>query len=156
MLVLKIWVDADACPVVIKEVLFRAAERTGVELTLVANQPVRIPPAPNIKSLQVSAGFDVADNEIVKRLNVGDLVITGDIPLAAEVIEKGGHALNPRGELYDAENIKARLNMRDFMDTLRASGIDTGGPAALSQSDRKSFANHLDSLLTKFANSRRT
>ena len=101
--------------------------------------------------LQVAAGFDIADNEIVKRLNVGDLVITGDIPLAAEVIEKGGYALNPRGELYSADNIRGRLNMRDFMDTLRASGIDTGGPPALSQSDRNSFANHLDKLLTRLA-----
>ncbi len=148
---MKIWVDADACPVVIKDVLFRAAERTGVQLTLVANQPVRIPPSRCIDMLQVTPGFDVADNEIVKRLSVGDLVITSDIPLAAEVIEKGGHALNPRGELYSADNIRGRLNMRDFMDTLRASGIDTGGPSALSQSDRKSFANHLDKLLAKNA-----
>ncbi|NNK99827.1 MAG: YaiI/YqxD family protein [Xanthomonadales bacterium] len=144
---MKIWVDADACPVVIKEILFKAAERTKVELTLVANQPVRIPPSRFIHFLQVASGFDVADNEIVKRLSAGDLVITGDIPLAAEVIEKGGCALGPRGELYTAENIKARLNIRDFMDTLRASGIDTGGPPALSQTDRKKFADHLDRLL---------
>ena len=149
---MKIWVDADACPVVIKDILFRAAERTGMQLTLVANQPVRIPPSPYIKFVQVASGFDVADNEIVKRLDAGDLVITGDIPLAAEVIEKGGSALNPRGELYSVDNIKARLTMRDFMDTLRASGIDTGGPPALSQSDRKSFANHLDKILTRHAN----
>jgi len=148
---MKIWVDADACPVVIKDILFRAAERTGVHLMLVANRPMRIPPSRFIKLLQVTSGFNVADNEIVKRLSVGDLVITSDIPLAAEVIEKGGYALNPRGELYSANNIKARLSMRDFMDTLRASGIDTGGPSALSQSDRKSFANHLDKLLTKYA-----
>jgi uncharacterized protein YaiI (UPF0178 family) len=148
---MKIWVDADACPGVIKDILFRAAERTGVQLTLVANRPVRTPPSRSIKSLQVTSGFDVADNEIVKRLSVGDLVITSDIPLAAEVIEKGGYALNPRGELYSAENIRARLTMRDFMDTLRASGIETGGPPAFSQSDRKSFANHLDKLLTKHA-----
>ncbi|GMR08277.1 MAG: YaiI/YqxD family protein [Gammaproteobacteria bacterium] len=148
---MNIWVDADACPVVIKDILFRAAERTGVQLTLVANQPVRIPPSPCIKFLQVPAGFDVADNEIVKRLDAGDLVITSDIPLAAEVIEKGGHALNPRGELYTTDNIRARLNMRDFMDTLRASGINTGGPPVLNQSDRKSFANHLDKLLTRYA-----
>lgn len=145
---MKIWVDADACPVVIREILFRAAERTGVQMTLVANRPVRIPPSSCISMLQVSAGFDVADNEIVSRLVAGDLVITGDIPLAAEVIEKGAHALNPRGELYSAENIRSRLNMRDFMDTLRSSGIDTGGSPTLSQSDRKSFANHLDRLLT--------
>ena len=146
---MKIWIDADACPAVIKDILFRAAERTGVQLTLLANHPLHVPPSPCIKFVQVRSGFDVADNEIVKRLGAGDLVITGDIPLAAEVIEKGGYALNPRGELYSAENIKARLNMRDFMDTLRASGINTGGPPALSQSDRKSFANHLDKLLTR-------
>ena len=146
---MKIWVDADACPAVIKDILFRAAERTGVHLTLLANHPLHVPPSPCIKFVQVRSGFDVADNEIVNRLGAGDLVITGDIPLAAEVIEKGGYALNPRGELYSAENIKARLNMRDFMDTLRASGINTGGPPALSQSDRKSFANHLDKLLTR-------
>ena len=148
---MKIWVDADASPVVIKEILFRAAERTGVPLTLVANHSMRIPLSRNIKFLQVAAGFDVADNEIVKRLSVGDLVITGDIPLAAEVIEKGGHALNPRGELYSADNIRAILNMRDFMDTLRSSGIETGGPPALSQSDRNYFANNLDKFLTKYA-----
>ncbi|HUL12437.1 MAG TPA: YaiI/YqxD family protein [Methylococcaceae bacterium] len=123
----------------------------GVQMTLVANQPVHIPPSRYIKLLQVASGFDVADNEIVKRLSSGDLVITSDIPLAAEVIEKGGYALNPRGELYSADNIRARLNMRDFMDALRASGINTGGPPALSQSDQKCFANHLDKLLTKYA-----
>ena len=148
---MKIWVDADACPVVIKEILFRAAERTGVRVTLVANQPVRIPASSHIEFVQVSPGFDVADNEIVKRAESGDLVITSDIPLAAEVIEKGGHALSPRGELYSPETIRSRLTMRDFMDTLRASGIDTGGPPTLSQSDRKSFANHLDKMLTKYA-----
>lgn len=146
---MKIWVDADACPVVIKEILFRAAERTGVTLTLVANQPMRVPPSKNIHMLQVSSGFDVADNEIVQRLLAGDLVITSDIPLAAEVIEKGGHALSSRGELYTAENIKARLNIRDFMETLRASGIDTGGPPALNQADRKAFADQLDRWLSK-------
>ena len=148
---MKIWVDADACPVVIKDILFRAAERTRVGLTLVANRSVRTPPSPYIKMLQVTAGFDVADNEIVKRISVGDLVITGDIPLAAEVIEKGGNALSPRGELYTADSIKSRLDMRDFLDNLRASGIDTGGPPALSQSDRNAFANQLDKLLTKHA-----
>ncbi|NIM26911.1 MAG: YaiI/YqxD family protein [Gammaproteobacteria bacterium] len=148
---MKIWVDADACPLVIKEILFRAAERTGVQLTLVANQSVRIPPSPLIKFLQVARGFDAADNEIVKRLSAGDLVVTSDIPLAAEVIEKGGRVLSPRGELHTEENIRARLNMRDFLDTMRASGLDTGGPAALSQSDRKAFADHLDRLLTKGA-----
>jgi len=148
---MKIWVDADACPVVIKDILFRAAERTRVQVTLVANQPLHIPPSRSISMLQVSSGFDVADNEIVKRLGPGDLVITADIPLAAEVIEKGGYALNPRGELYSADSIRARLNMRDFLDTLRASGVDTGGPPALTQGDRKSFANHLDTLLAKHA-----
>jgi len=148
---MKIWVDADACPVVIKEILFRAAERTGIELTLVANQPVRIPPSRHIRLLQVTAGFDVADDEIVRRVEGGDLVITSDIPLAAEVIEKGGYALTPRGELYTTENIRDRLNMRDFMDTLRASGIDTGGPPALSQGDRKSFADQLDKFITRYA-----
>ncbi|MDQ7091615.1 MAG: YaiI/YqxD family protein [Methylococcales bacterium] len=144
---MKIWVDADACPVVIKAILFKAAERTGTFVTLVANHSLHIPPSRTIQFLQVSSGFDVADNEIVKRLVPGDLVITGDIPLAAEVIEKGAYALNPRGELYTTENIKARLNMRDFMDTLRSSGIDTGGQAPLSHSERQEFANHLDKLL---------
>ena len=116
---MEIWVDADACPVVIKDILFRAAERTGTKMTLVANQPIRIPPSRHIKFIQVASGFDVADNEIVERLSSGDLVITSDIPLAADAIEKGGYALSPRGELYTTENIRGRLNMRDFMDTLR-------------------------------------
>lgn len=146
---MNIWVDADACPVAIKEILFRAADRTGVNLILVANHPLRIPASRNISQLQVSKGFDVADNEIVKRLQKGDLVVTHDIPLAAEILEKGGHALNPRGEMYSANTIRARLNMRDFMDTLRASGIHTGGPSALSQSDRQDFANQLDKWLTQ-------
>ncbi len=149
---MKIWVDADACPAVIKDILFKAAERTGTDLTLVANQSIRIPRSRYIKFVQVSAGFDVADNEIVKRVGADDLVITSDIPLAAEAIEKGGYALSPRGELYTTENIRARLNMRDFMETLRSSGINTGGPATLSQSDRQSFANQLDTLLTRHAN----
>ncbi len=146
---MKIWVDADACPVVIKDILFRAAERTGIPLTLVANHILRIPASRHIKFLKVMSGFDVADNEIVKRLAAGDLVITGDIPLAAEAIEKGATALNPRGELYSSENIRSLLNMRDFMDTLRSSGINTGGPAALSQRDRQAFANHLDKILAR-------
>lgn len=146
---MEIWVDADACPVVIKEILFRAAQRTGVQLTLVANQAMYVPKFPSIRMIQVPSGFDVADNEIVKRCIAGDLVVTSDIPLAAEVIEKGGRALSPRGELYSADDIRARLNMRDFMDTLRASGIDTGGPPALSQSDRQLFASHLDTLLAR-------
>lgn len=146
---MEIWVDADACPVAIKEILFRAAARTSVRLTLVANQPLYVPKSRHIRMLQVPSGFDVADNEIVKRCKVGDLVITSDIPLAAEVIGNGCCALSPRGELYSADNIGARLNMRDFMDTMRASGIDTGGPAALSQSDRQLFAGHLDKLLSE-------
>lgn len=144
---MQIWVDADACPKVIKEILFRAAERTGTLLTLVANRSLNVPSSRYVKSLQVTFGFDVADNEIVKRLTVGDLVITGDIPLAAEVIAKGGYALSPRGEFYSASNIKARLTMRDFMETLRASGIHTDGPPAFSQKDRRTFAGHLDKFL---------
>jgi len=146
---MKIWVDADACPVVIKDILFRSAERTGIILTLVANQPIAIPRSKYIHFIHVPRGFDVADNEIVKRTSAGDLIITSDIPLAAEVIEKGGIALSPRGELYTTDNIKARLNMRDFMESLRSSGVDTGGPPSLSQSDRKLFADQLDKYLTK-------
>jgi uncharacterized protein len=148
---MQIWVDADACPKVIKEILYRAAERTATPLTLVANQTLQTPPSRYISSLRVKSGFDAADNEIVKRLVPGDLVITGDIPLASEVIGKGGHALNPRGDLYTKDNIKERLYMRDFMDTLRASGIDTGGPAALSQRDTQAFANQLDKFFARYA-----
>ncbi|AVF33536.1 YaiI/YqxD family protein [Rahnella sikkimica] len=144
---MQIWVDADACPNVIKEVLFRAAERTGMMVTLVANQTIRTPPSKFLRTLRVEAGFDVADNEIVKRTEPGDLVVTADIPLAAEVIEKGGVALNPRGERYTTETIKERLNMRDFMDTMRASGVQTGGPPVLNQRDRQQFANELDKWL---------
>ncbi|GAA6204935.1 YaiI/YqxD family protein [Thalassotalea sp. SU-HH00458] len=146
---MKIWVDADACPVVIKEILFRAAERTNTPTTLLANHYLKTPPSKVISFIQVSAGFDVADDEIVKRANKDDLVITADIPLAAEVIEKGCTALNPRGELYSTSNIKQRLNMRDFMDTLRSSGIETGGVPPISQSDRQAFANNLDKWLAK-------
>jgi uncharacterized protein YaiI (UPF0178 family) len=148
---MKIWVDADACPVVIKDILFRAAKRTQVLVTLVANKSLKVPYSEFIKSLKVAPGFDVADNEIVKRVNEGDLVITSDIPLAAEVIDKGGHALNPRGEMYSASTIKSILNMRDFMDTMRSSGVQTGGPPPLSQSDRQNFANHLDRFLAQHA-----
>ncbi len=145
----KIWVDADACPAVIKEVLFRAADRTQTPVVLVANQGLKTPPSRYISSLQVEKGFDVADDEIVKRVEVGDLVITADIPLAAEVIEKKALALNPRGELYTLENIRQRLNMRDFMDTMRSSGVQMGGPAALNQQDRQKFANELDKFLQR-------
>ncbi len=144
-----IWVDADACPRVIKEILYRAAERVRVTLTLVANQPLQTPRSRFIRSLQVRAGFDVADNHIVQQISPGDLAVTADIPLAAEVIAKGALALNPRGELYTEENIRQRLTMRDFMDTLRSSGVDTGGPASFSQADRQAFANQLDRLLAR-------
>jgi uncharacterized protein YaiI (UPF0178 family) len=147
---MKIWVDADASPVVIKDILFRAAERTGINLTLVANQPIRKPSLKNIYMLQVPSGFDAADNEIVKRLDKNDLVITSDIPLAAEVINKGGLALNPRGEMYTEGTIKNRLEVRDFMDSMRASGEHNGGPPPLSQSDRQAFANHLDKYLSSY------
>jgi uncharacterized protein YaiI (UPF0178 family) len=151
---MKIWVDADACPGVIKEILFKAAERVQIPMTLVANHAMRIPPSKWIDFIQVGQGFDVADNAIVKRLQPGDLVVTQDIPLASEVIEKGGVALNPRGELYTPENIRARLTMRNFMEDLRASGVQTGGPASLNQNDRQAFANQLDRLLTKFQRSK--
>ena len=145
----QIWVDADACPKVIKEILFRAADRVGVTLTLVANQSLQVPRSRYIRSVKVAAGFDVADNHIVQQAKTGELVITADIPLAAEVIAKGCQALNPRGDLYTEENIRQRLNMRDFMDTLRSSGVDTGGPASFSQADRRAFANQLDRLLAR-------
>ena len=149
----QIWVDADACPVVIKNILFKAAERTGIGLTLVANQPLSVPRAANIRALQVASGYDVADNEIVRRVASGDLVITADIPLAAEVMAKGAGALNPRGELYSPETIGARLNMRDFMDTMRASGVHTGGPSALGPQEKQAFANALDRWLRTTSNS---
>lgn len=146
---MQIWVDADACPGVIKEILFRAAERKQVATVLVANQLIRHPASKWIRAVQVPQGFDVADRHIVEVACAGDLVITADIPLAAAVIDKGAHALNPRGELYSKENIRQLLDMRNFMDTLRSSGVETGGPAAFSQSDRLSFANQLDRLLAK-------
>jgi hypothetical protein len=148
---MRIWVDADACPRVVRDILFRAAQRTGVELTLVANQVLPTPAAANIRSRQVASGFDEADNYIAAAAGDGDLVITADIPLAAEVIEKGALALNPRGELYTAETIRSRLNMRDFMDTMRASGVELSTTPALSQSDRQRFANSLDRWLAKRA-----
>ncbi len=146
---MQIWVDADACPLVIKEILFKAAERTRVQVILVANQPIKIPSSAHIQFLRVSPGPDVADSEIVRNLRVGDLVITSDIPLAAEAVERGGFALNPRGTFYTIENIKEHLNTRDFLDTLRSSGMDTGGPSALSKKHRQSFANNLDRFLRK-------
>jgi len=148
---MQIWVDADACPKVIKEILFRVAERAKIIVTLVANQSLIIPPSEYIKSIRVSSGFDVADNYIVQQTEKGDLVITADIPLAAEVIEKGGHALNPRGELYSTETIKQKLVMRDLMDELRGTGeIMGGGPAPLNQRDRREFANQLDRFIARF------
>ena len=144
-----IWVDADACPKVIKEILFRASQRLSLPLTLVANQSVAVPPSSLINAIQGQQGFDVADNYIVQQVKPGDLVITADIPLAAEVLEEGGHALNPRGELYTVNNIRERLMMRDFMSDLRSSGIQTGGPAALNQRDRQEFGNALDRFLAK-------
>ncbi len=145
-----IWVDADACPKVIRDILFRAAQRTGIELILVANQSIATPPNANIRSLQVPQGFDVADNEIVKRAQKGDLVITADIPLAAEVMEKGAEALNPRGERYTDNSIRQRLNIRDFMDTMRSSGVHTGGPPPLGPREKQEFANHLDQYLARW------
>ena len=146
---MKIWVDADACPKAVKDILFRAAERCRVEVILVANQPLAIPPSRFVRSFQVGAGFDKADDEIVQRVTAGDLVITSDIPLAAEVIDKQALVLSPRGEALNAGNIRARLNMRDFLDTMRSSGYNTGGPAAYSEKERKLFADHLDRLLAK-------
>lgn len=144
-----IWVDADACPNVIKQILFRAAERTGITVTLVANRPLAIPRVPSLRLLQVADGFDVADKEIIDRTSPGDLVITADIPLAAQVIAKGGEALNPRGERYSPDTIQGVLTMRDFMDTMRASGNVGGGPPALTQADRNAFAGHLDKWLAR-------
>ena len=144
-----IWVDADACPVSVKEILYRAAERSQIEMTLVANKPLQAPRSPFIRSLQVARGFDVADNEIAKRLAPGDLVVTADVPLAADVIARGGHALNPRGELYTRDTIEERLSTRDFLAKLRETGVQTGGPAALDQADRKRFANQLDRFLVR-------
>ncbi|THB70006.1 MAG: YaiI/YqxD family protein [Gammaproteobacteria bacterium] len=144
---MKIWVDADACPVAIREILFRAANRKEVLVTLVANQSIKTPPSKYIRMLRVLSGFDVADNEIVNKLEPGDLVITSDIPLADEAISKGAVALSSRGELFTKENIKQRLNMRDFLETMRSSGIQTSGPPPLSQNDKKQFADNLDKFL---------
>lgn len=146
---MQIWVDADACPNMVKEILFRAADRLHVDLVLVANAPLRTPPSRHIRSMQVPQGFDVADKEIARRAKPGDLVITADIPLAAELVERGVHALNPRGELYTRDNVRERLRVRDLLDELRGSGIHTGGPPALGQADRQAFANALDRFLTR-------
>lgn len=151
---MQIWVDADACPKVIKDVLFRAADRAQVNVTLVANQLIKVPPSRFVHSLQVASGFDVADNEIVRRCAKNDLVITSDIPLAADVLNKEAIALTPRGERYTPATIRERLTMRDFMDTLRASGVQTGGPDALSQRDRQQFANELEKWLLMVARAR--
>ena len=149
---IKIFVDADACPGTVKDILYRISQRTGIEVILVANQPLSIPRIPTVRSIQVSQGFDVADDHIVSLVEKDDLVITADIPLAAEVINKGGKALNPRGELYTAANIKARLNMRDFMDSMRNSGVQVGGgPPPISQRDTMEFANAIDRYLAKFS-----
>jgi len=147
---MKIWVDADACPLVIKEILYKAAERTKINTTLVANKQIRIPKSNYIQLVRVHAGFDVADNEIVKNVESGDLVVTSDIPLAAKIVDKGAIGLNPRGEIYTTENINERLSARDFMDLLRSSGIETGGPSSLTKRDRQLFANSLDQLLNKY------
>ena len=144
---MQIWVDADACPGPIRDILYRAAERLQIQVALVANQPLSTPPSRLIRQIQVSSGYDVADDEIVRRVAAGDLVVTADIPLAAEVIARGAHALSPRGDLYSTENIRERLNLRDFMAELRSSGIDTGGPRAFSARDRQIFANQLDRFL---------
>ena len=146
---MKIWVDADACPVAVKEILYRAANRTRIELTLIANQMLRVPPSPWIKALQVPAGFDVADQKIAQEVVAGDVVVTADVPLAALVIAKGAVVIDPRGELLDKGNIQERLSMRNFMESLRNSGIETGGPASLSSADRQAFANQLDRLLSR-------
>lgn len=146
---MQIWVDADACPKVIKEVLFRAADRAQVPTILVANQLIRTPASRFIRAVQVPAGFDVADNHIVQSVESGDLVITADIPLAALVIERGAHALNPRGEFYTPDTIKQRLSMRNFLEELRSSGVNTGWPAVISLKDRQDFANQLDKFLTR-------
>lgn len=151
---MKIWVDADACPGVIKDILFRAAGRARISMTLVANHSLHTPPSPYIDAVQVGAGFDVADGYIADAMQAGDLVITADIPLAAIVVERGGHALNPRGEQYTPENIRERLSMRNFMDELRGTGVTTGGPSALGSRDKAAFANALDRFITRLSSPR--
>ncbi len=146
---MQIWVDADACPKVIKDILFRAAARKQVHITLVANQYISHPPSKYIRAMQVPSGFDVADNKIVELASAGDIVVTADIPLAAEVVAKGAQAVDPRGELYSKETIGQRLSMRNFMHELRSSGVQTAGAATLDQRDRQAFANQLDRLLAQ-------
>jgi len=146
-----IWVDADACPLVIKEILYRAAERAQISTTLVANKLLSTPRSKFVRAIQVGRGFDVADAEIVRRVEAGDLVVTADIPLAAQVIERGGHALNPRGEFYSADNIRERLAMRDLLEKLRETGVQTGGPEPLGQAERKRFGDALDRFLARQA-----
>jgi len=148
---MRIWVDADACPRAIKEILFRAAERKQLPLTLVANQPLRVPPSRFISTLQVGSGFDVADNEIVRLTGPGDLVVTADIPLAAQVVEKGGVAIDPRGDLLTEDNVAERLAIRNALDELRGAGVETGGPPPLGPKDKQAFANQLDRILARLA-----
>ncbi len=145
-----IWVDADACPRVVRDILFRAARRTGHPLVFVANQPLPMPPDENIRAIQVSAGFDVADDYIAQSVSAGDLVVTSDIPLAAEAVEKGARVVTSRGEALTAQNVRQRLNMRDFMDTMRSSGVQTGGPPPLGQREKQAFANALDRFLAQY------
>ena len=151
---MKIWVDADACPVVIKEILYKAAERTGLELILVANTLFRVPKSSFIHFIRVPQGADKADDEIVKQLIAEDLVITSDIPLAARVVNRGCLALNPRGEVYTEDNIQERLSTRDFLESLRSNGVESGGPPAFNARDKQHFANKLDQILTKYKNKR--
>ena len=146
---MRIWVDADACPRAIKEILFRAANRVCTPLVLVANRSISVPPSPYIRTVRVSGGFDEADQQIAGKVQPGELVVTADIPLAAAVVAKGAHALNPRGEFYTKETVGERLSLRDFMEELRSSGIDTGGPGAFSKRDCQKFANQLDIFLAK-------
>ena len=146
---MQIWVDADACPGVIKDILFRAADRAKVHVVLVANRLLRVPPSPWIRSIQVARGFDVADDHIASSLAPGDLVVTADIPLAVAAVERGASALNPRGEFYTRDNVREMLDVRNFVEGLRASGIETGGPAAFGHADRQAFANQLDKFLAR-------
>ena len=144
-----LWIDADACPRILREVIFRAADRHRLPTIFVANQPVGITPSTLIRSIQVSGGADMADQEIVSRMKAGDLVMTQDIPLAAQVIEKGGTALHPRGEVFTTENVRARLHLRDFMDSLRGAGVQTGGPPPLNDRDKKQFADGLEKTIVR-------